>query len=297
MSYSRETWVDNSGPPFLGAVKLNTWEAAFDEAATFMFASGGKLASAGVNITFASGVISTLVPLASGGQHVLGASALMTPALASAVPGLLYVASGTVAQPTVNAPLYRSDGTVFRKIAPGVIPVVANLPANPNDGDEIYFLADAANGVIFHLRYRAASASIYKWESVGSSSPLFSRVATDETYTADSTFHDATTVGPQLTLPLAGDWRYDMAVSLYLASQTAAIAATAGLAINGAAPTNAEQVSAYVQASTAQMCSKPGILAGRAINDNIKMRYAVAAGAGTPHARWRELLMTPIRVG
>jgi hypothetical protein len=37
----------------------------------------------------------------------------------------------------------------------------------PQDGDEVYYAADATNGVIWHLRYRAASSSSYKWEFVG----------------------------------------------------------------------------------------------------------------------------------
>jgi hypothetical protein len=204
MSYSRETWVDNTGPPFLGAVKLNTWEAAHADASTFMISSGGRVASAEVNITFASGVIATILPLASGGQHVLGASALMTSALAAAVPGLIYVASGTVAQPTVNAPLYRSDGAAFRKIAPGIIPVVANLPTNPNDGDEIYYLADAANSVMWHLRYRAASVSANKWDFLGGS-PLSSVTpAATAVTTAGAGFGQTAFATTGFNLPLTG---------------------------------------------------------------------------------------------
>jgi hypothetical protein len=46
-------------------------------------------------------------------------------------------------------------------------PLVSTLPSNPVDGAEVYFLADATNGIIWHLRYRAASASAYKWEFLG----------------------------------------------------------------------------------------------------------------------------------
>jgi hypothetical protein len=45
--------------------------------------------------------------------------------------------------------------------------LVAALPVSPVDAQEIYYLADSTNGVIWHLRYRAASASAYKWEWVG----------------------------------------------------------------------------------------------------------------------------------
>lgn len=48
--------------------------------------------------------------------------------------------------------------------------LVTALPSNPVDGQVVYFLADAINGVIWHLRYRAGSGSAYKWEYLGGSS-------------------------------------------------------------------------------------------------------------------------------
>src|SRR4030095_11342304 len=47
------------------------------------------------------------------------------------------------------------------------IPLVSALPGSPFDGQEIYYLADATNSVIWHLRYRAGSSSAYKWEFIG----------------------------------------------------------------------------------------------------------------------------------
>jgi hypothetical protein len=45
---------------------------------------------------------------------------------------------------------------------------VATLPASPNDGQEVYFLADPTNHVVWHLRYNAGSSDpTYKWEFVG----------------------------------------------------------------------------------------------------------------------------------
>src|SRR5215831_7718955 len=37
----------------------------------------------------------------------------------------------------------------------------------PIDGDEIYLIVDASNGVVWHLRYNAGSSSAYKWEFLG----------------------------------------------------------------------------------------------------------------------------------
>lgn len=44
---------------------------------------------------------------------------------------------------------------------------VLALPTSPVDGQEVYYVADSTNGVLWHLRYNAASASAYKWEFVG----------------------------------------------------------------------------------------------------------------------------------
>lgn len=49
----------------------------------------------------------------------------------------------------------------------GTCIVVSALPTNPYDGQEVYYLASATKGVVWHLRYRAASASAYKWEFLG----------------------------------------------------------------------------------------------------------------------------------
>jgi hypothetical protein len=85
-------------------------------------------------------------------------------------------------------------------------PLVTTLPASPNDADECYYLADATNGIVWHLKYRAASASAYKWEFVGGSemfAPLTGFI------TVSSTTPVALTGGPTLTAPRAGDYRLE----------------------------------------------------------------------------------------
>lgn len=59
----------------------------------------------------------------------------------------------------------------IRNLAEAVAPaLVSTLPASPYDGQEVFYLADAAAGVVWHLCYRAASPSAYKWEFVGGAS-------------------------------------------------------------------------------------------------------------------------------
>lgn len=85
------------------------------------------------------------------------------------------------------------------------IPLVSSLPVGPLDGQEIYYLADAGNGGIWHLRYRAASPNPHKWEFLGGSA-LESGPGGGMTLTTATTWTDFTAHTP-LTVPLAGVYR------------------------------------------------------------------------------------------
>lgn len=89
-------------------------------------------------------------------------------------------------------------------------PLVTSLPSNPLDGQEVYYLADAANGMIWHLRYRAASSSAYKWEFVGGS-PFNMQLDTSTILNTfpvvgSTGYGYATAAGGSRSAPLAGDY-------------------------------------------------------------------------------------------
>lgn len=88
-------------------------------------------------------------------------------------------------------------------------PYQATLPGSPSDEDEVYLIADATAGVIWHLRYNAGSASAHKWEFVGGSA-LFDFETASESRD-DAAYAGLTTAGPSITVPLAGD--YDVSVA------------------------------------------------------------------------------------
>jgi hypothetical protein len=75
---------------------------------------------------------------------------------------------------------------------------------SPLDQQEIRYLVDATNGIIWNLKYRAASASAYKWEFIGGP-PLISEIAAAET-TTSTTYAALTTSGPNVVIPRAGDY-------------------------------------------------------------------------------------------
>lgn len=80
---------------------------------------------------------------------------------------------------------------------------VTTLPTSPVDGQECYYVADATNGVLWHLRYNAGSASAYKWEFVGGGDRHEGPLGD---LTTSSTTAVALTNGPTITLPLAGEY-------------------------------------------------------------------------------------------
>lgn len=79
--------------------------------------------------------------------------------------------------------------------------VVTALPVNPPDGHEVYFLADAADGVMWHLRFRRGGTPPHRWDRIGGS-PLMKAATTTVTVTAN--YPSYNTVISPLTVPLSG---------------------------------------------------------------------------------------------
>lgn len=105
-------------------------------------------------------------------------------------------------------------------LADVVPPIVTSLPAFPEDGDRVNFLASAPLGLLWVLRYREASASPYKWEWVGGS-PL--RYELGNASTASGGY--VSVPGLAITVPLKGD---------FLISVGARMAAAGGTVVSGA---------------------------------------------------------------
>ena len=173
--------------------------------------------------------------------------------------------------------------------------LVTSLPADPVDGQVINY-DTGTDGVVWHFRYDAGSASAYKWQFVGGA-PLYNEVTTDQG-TASGVPTDLATVGPSLTNPLAGDWIVEFGANMY--SVTNNSAQIMALQVGGAGPADANA----------------GILIGQPAGSNtahasgarVIRRTAIAAssawvpkywqlGGGTGQFRNRWITLTPIRVG
>ena len=93
-------------------------------------------------------------------------------------------------------------------VAASLVPTVTALPSTPQDGQVIDYLADATNGIVWRLKYRAASASAYKWEWVGGSDlqAAYGPLDTWSSFAANS-WGSISANDPRLTLPaLGGDY-------------------------------------------------------------------------------------------
>jgi hypothetical protein len=172
--------------------------------------------------------------------------------------------------------------------------LVASLPLAPVDGQEVYYLADATNGIVWHLKYRAASASAYKWEFVGGSA-LSSEVEIDQTI-ASAVYGDLATVGPSVTLPLAGD--YDVVHGFEGWANTTGAQISMSYAIGATAAAEADSIStgfptvaAGALAAGRRERRKAGLAAGTALVS----KYRSSTGTGT--FRRRVMAVRPVRVG
>jgi len=183
---------------------------------------------------------------------------------------------------------------------------VTSLPAG-YDGQEVFFQSTTAGtgggstntmadvGAMWHLRYRSAAAGSYKWEFVGGGG-LIAAVATSET-TTSGTYTDLATVGPVITLPLAGD--YKIATTATVANSSASSGGAVSFSVSGAAANTAADadsiritsVSGGVLQASSVSVSKTGLTAAA-----VTMRYRITV-SGTATFTSRVLTAVPIRVG
>lgn len=169
--------------------------------------------------------------------------------------------------------------------------LVTSLPGSPFDGQEVYFSADPTNGIVWHFRYRSASASTYKWEFVGGS-PLFAEVSTNQNIAIGAGVVDPSTVGPTITVPRAGD--YEITFSLE-AQMSASGTAGGGVQVNGSYDSTTEVFAGVISSGSGTPNRTPVRRNVTTAATDIKLRY-FATGSGTTSVGNRILAVRPIRV-
>jgi microcystin-dependent protein len=223
----------------------------------------------------------SIPPLAIGAQGGGAAHNTMPPYVV-----LAFMIKATGAQIDAAGALVGPQGPPGVNATP---PLVSALPGAPIDGQECYYLADAAAGVVWRLRYRAASSSAYKWECIGGS-PLTAQ--STAAATVGNALAEAPDNVPRLIAPLAGDWILD-----YQAQCSHGVAGgyVGVQAFVGAVP----EASSYAVSSTAgysvtvsgSQVRFAGITAGSAAG----LRFTTSSGTGSVY--WRAISLRPARVG
>jgi hypothetical protein len=165
-------------------------------------------------------------------------------------------------------------------------PRVTALPTSPIDGQECYLVADAASGVIWRLRYNAASASAYKWEFIGGSA-LTAFYATSDTMVSGWSVY----TNPVVTLPVAGDYVVSISGNV---SIPAGMQVAIGVGYGGSQIPDTETVLTGHPAGLQSLSRSELLVTGLAAGALRGAAYAATTGA--TFAR-RSLSARPMRVG
>lgn len=171
--------------------------------------------------------------------------------------------------------------------------LVTSLPGSPTDGQEIFYNADATNGIIWHLRYRSASASTYKWEFVGGS-PMRQELDNQLTPSVSIPFADIAG-GPSLTIPLSGEFLISFHVEWLIPPQgSGSIAPSIGGVTDSTNGLAAFSLGGVNSGTLTGGSSRIDMKRTIAATNIVKLRYTGSAGLNLYN---RELSIRPVRVG
>lgn len=174
-----------------------------------------------------------------------------------------------------------------------VITSAAELAAlTPVDGQEIIFVADAANGVIWTLRYRADATGSFKWEFMGGSTLVDEDLGTVSV--SGGTWADFGGGGnPQTTLLLGGDYDLEWGVRDFVNAAGSTI--YTGIYV-GASPIGGQEEFRMTDADlhvapTFATRRKTGVTA----NTLVKLQHKISAASANITGRY--IRIKPVRVG
>lgn len=174
----------------------------------------------------------------------------------------------------------------------GSTAVAYGASGTPVDGQivRLQTTAMAALGISWTFRYNADGAA-YKWESVGGPAWM-AEVVTSQTTTSTS-YADLATAGPQITVPLSGDYVIEYGATMGNTSATTYHTSIKFSAAEAADADSAQLQQASTTAVSASVSRK--VVKTVAAGTVVKHRYKTAAGTATIQKRW--LSITPVRLG
>lgn len=184
------------------------------------------------------------------------------------------------------------------RLAAAALPqYVTSLPSSPVDGQTVVYAADATNGVMWTLRYRAASSSSYKWESV-SSTPIYvdSLAEVGNTVLTDNVWSDISSA-VSLTIPLSGEYIVESTSSIYSGT---AVYVRFGIRNDATDPVATSNDASTLLSATAWANVSQRRVMTITANKVIKVRYLFTNSGGTGGTGYRRntsLYARPVRVG
>lgn len=171
-------------------------------------------------------------------------------------------------------------------------PEVAVLPTVPVDQQECIFIADAANGVKWHLRYRAASGNASKWECIGGD-PLASQTVTVDTTSSPTYVLPGTPVS--VVTPLTGYYiceqrggMYHSVAGHYIGADFHIAGVGVGIPINRHTPS---AVWGFTILEQRAAIWRLALTAGQTVDQ----RFVTSSGAGNLGSKYLSIM--PVRVG
>lgn len=211
--------------------------------------------------------------------------------------GLIWTTDGWV--PENLATQTELDAHVALTDTAHIIPVVSTLPGAPVDGQVCRYqdAGMATAGLVWTFRYRTASASAYKWELV-SGSPLSAEWMVDVTASMGNGAWGTFDVNdPQVTVPLAGDYRVHHTANMVPAAAIASCGI--GVSVGGVLPIS--NVNGIFETTSAPghnaVLTQQRGLTGVVAAAIIRQSYFQNGGVQNVLNRCRRLEVFPIRVG
>jgi hypothetical protein len=181
------------------------------------------------------------------------------------------------------------------------VPLVSVLPATAVEGDEVYFDANPAQGVIWHLRYDASIGDGNKWEFLGGA-PIHTDVVASST-TNSTTFADlASGPGPSVVAPLKGLYNVEHGAQLTTSPSVAGNTAYQAYAAAGSGIVANDGMSVLVGANGVVNMSATMSRARQALltvaGDTVVTKYrSSSTNPGVITANYRWIRIWPVRVG
>ena len=171
-------------------------------------------------------------------------------------------------------------------------------PSSPSNGD-LWIYTDSPGTGYYWMFVYDSSETTYKWKFIGGA-PLIGENSSDNTFTDNGTVQDASTPGPSVTLPRAGDYEVVAQAALFFATQAALrvmehfCVASSGTWLNG----TATSVFASNETTAGRLIAGSGKnrLRGASASATITMKYVAETDTGTAHTSDRAIYVKPIRV-